>query len=50
MGPGRPSSLRISGDSSTVAGSRRTGGASDRSPEVELLDAPGAPPFPMDKG
>ena len=50
MGPGRYSSLRIGGDSSAVAGSRRTGGASDRSTEVDLRDAPGAPPFPLDKG
>ena len=50
MGPGCSSSLRIGGDSSAVAGSRRTGGASDRSTGVELRDAPGAPPFPLDKG
>ena len=50
MGPGRSSSLRIGGDSSTVAGSRRIGGASDRSVGVELRDAPGASPFPLDKG
>ena len=35
MGPGRSSSLRIGGDSSTVAGSGRTRGASDRSAVVE---------------
>ena len=50
MGPGRSSSLRIGGDSSTVAGSRRTGGVSDRLARVELRDAPGVPPFPLDKG
>ena len=50
MGPGRSSSLRIGDDSSVVAGSGRTGKASDRSTGVELRDAPGAPPFPLDKG
>ena len=50
MGSGRSSSLRIGGDSSAVAGSGRTGGVSDRSIEVELRGAPGAPPFPLDKG
>ena len=50
MGPGRSSSLRIGGDSSTIASSGRTDSASDRSVEVELQDAPGAPPFPLDKG
>ena len=50
MGPGRSSSLRIGGGSSTVANYGRTGGVSDRSTEVELRDALGAPPFPLDKG
>ena len=50
MGPGRSSSLRIRGDSLAVADSGRTGGAFDRSTGVDLLDAPGAPPFPLDKG
>ena len=50
MGPGRSSSLRIGGDSSVVAGSGRTGGASDRSVGVDLRDAPGEPPFPLNKG
>ena len=50
MGPGRSSSLRIGGDSLAVAGSGRTGGASDRSAEVDLRDAPVAPPFSLDKG
>ena len=40
MGPGRSSSLRIGGDSPTVAGSGRIGDASDRSVEVELRDVP----------
>ena len=50
MGPSRFSSLRIGGDSLAIAGSGRTGGASDRSVGVDLRDAPGAPPFPLDKG
>ena len=50
MGPGRSSSQRIGGDSSAVAGSGRTGVAFDRSTGVDLQDAPGAPPFPLDKG
>ena len=50
MVPGRSSSLLIGGDSSAVAGSGRTGGASDRSTGVNLRDAPRAPPFPFDKG
>ena len=50
MGPGHSSSLCIGGDSSVVAGSGRTRGASDRSTVVEHQDAPEAPPFPLDKG
>ena len=50
MGQGRSSSLRIGGDSSVAASSRRTGGASDRSAGVDLRDAPGEPPFPLNKG
>ena len=50
MGPGRSSSLRIGGDSSIVAGSRRTGSASDLSGRVDLRDAPGEPHFPLNKG
>ena len=50
MGPGRSFPLHIGGDSSAVASSGRTGGASDRSVGVELRNAPGAPPFPLDKG
>ena len=50
MGPGRSSSLRIGGDSSVDADSGRTGGASDRLAGVDLRDAPGEPPFPLNKG
>ena len=50
MGPVRSSSLRIGGDSSAVASSGRTRGASDRSAVVELRNAPGALPLPLDKG
>ena len=50
MSPSRSSSLRIRGDSSTVACSGRTSGAFDRSTGVNPRDAPGAPPFPFDKG
>ena len=50
MGPGRSSSLRIGGDPSVVSGSGQTGGASHRSTGVVLRDAPGEPPFPLDKG
>ena len=50
MGPSRSSSLCIGGDSSAVASSGRTRGASDRSAGVELRNAPRAPPFPLDKG
>ena len=50
MGPSRSSSMRIGCDSSAIAGSRQTGGASDFSAGVELRNAPGAPPFPLDKG
>ena len=50
MGPGHSSSLRIEGDSSVVAGSGRTDGASDRSAGVDLRDAPREPPFPLNKG
>ena len=49
MGPGRSSSLRIGGGSSAAVSFGRTGGASDRSTGVELRDAPGAPPLPLDK-
>ena len=50
MGLGRYSSLRIGGDSSVAAGSRRASGASNRSAGVDLRDAPGEPPFPLNKG
>ena len=50
MGPGRSSSLRISGDSSAVASSGRTRGVFDRSAAVELRNAPRALPLPLDKG
>ena len=50
MGPGRSPSLRIGGDSSVVASSGRTRGSPDRSAAVELRNAPGALPLPLDKG
>ena len=50
MGPGHSSSLRIEGDSSVVAGSRRVGNASLRSAGVDLRDAPREHPFPLNKG
>ena len=50
MGMGRSSSLRIGGDSSAVASSGRTRGASDRSAVVELRNAPRALSLPLDKG
>ena len=50
MGPGRSSSLLIGGDSSVAVDSRRTGGTSDLSARVDLRDAPGEAPFPLNKG
>ena len=50
MGAGPSSFLCIGGDSSAVVGSRRTGGATDRLAGVDLWDAPGEPPFPLNKG
>ena len=50
MGPGRSFSLRIGGDSSSVAGSGRTSGISDCLTGVDPRDTPGVPPFPLDKG
>ena len=50
MGPGRSSSLRIMGDPSAISSSGRTGGSSDRLTGVVPRDAPGEPPFPLDKG
>ena len=50
MGPGRSSSLRISDDSSAVAGPGRARGVSDRSAVAERQNGPGAPPLPLNKG
>ena len=50
MGPSRSSSLLIGGDSSIATGSGQTGNASDHSSGVDLRDAPGEPPFPLNKG
>ena len=50
MGLSHSSSLRIGGDSSAIPSSGRTGGASDRSTVVELRNASGVTPFPLDKG
>ena len=50
MGPGHSSSLRISDDSSAVAGPRRARGVSDRSAADKFQTAPGAPHLPLDKG
>ena len=50
MGPSRYSSLRIGSDSSVADGSGRTSGTSNRLTRVDLRDAPGVPPFPLDKG
>ena len=50
MGTSRSSSLRIGGDSSAAAGFGQTGDASDLLTVVDLRDAPGVPPFPLDKG
>ena len=50
MGPSRSSSLRIDGDSPIVPRPGRTRGAPNRSAAVELRDAPGALPLPLDKG
>ena len=50
MGLSRSSSLCIGGDSSAVVDSGWTGGASNRSAEVDLRDTPREPPFPLDKG
>ena len=49
MGPGRSSSLLIRGDSSAVACSGWTSGASDHSDGVELRDVLRAPPLPLGK-
>ena len=50
MGPGRSSSLRIGGDSSAVASSGQTRGASDRLTAVKFRNALRALPLPLDKG
>ena len=50
MGPGRSSSLSIGGDYSVADGSGWTGIAFDCSAGVDLQDAPGEPPFPLNKG
>ena len=50
MGTSHSSSLRIGGDSSAVASSGRTRGTSNRSAAVELRNALGAVPLPLDKG
>ena len=50
IGPGRNSSLLIGGDPSAVSGSGRTSGSSDRLTGVAPRNAPGEPPFPLDKG
>ena len=49
MGPSRSSSLRISDDSSTVAGSGRVRDAPIRSAVAEPQNASRAPPLPLDK-
>ena len=50
MGPGRSSSLLIGGNSSVIAISGWTRGTSYRSAAVELRNALGALPIPLDKG
>ena len=50
MGPGRSSSLRISDDSSTAAGSERAWHDSSHPAVVEPQIVAGAPPLPLDKG
>ena len=50
MGPGRSSSLLIGGDSSTVSDSGRTSGSSNSLTGIVVRNAPGEPPFPLDKG
>ena len=50
MGPSRYSSLCIDGDSPVVPRPGRTRGAPNRSAAIELRDAPGALPLPLDKG
>ena len=50
MDPGRSSSLRIGGGSSTESGLWRTGGESNRLATIVLRDALGEPPSPLGKG
>ena len=50
MGPGRSSTLRIRGDSSTESGSGWTGSESNHLAMVVLQDALGEPPSPLGKG
>ena len=50
MGPGHSSLLHIGGDSSIVYGSGWTVGASNNLNGVVIRNAPGEPPFPLDKG
>ena len=50
MGPGRSSSLRIGGDSSTESGSGRTSGESNHLSMVVPRGAPREPPSPLGKG
>ena len=50
IGPGRSSSLRIGGDSSTISDSGWTGGESNLLAVVVLRDAPGEPPSSLGKG
>ena len=49
MGLSHSSSLRISDDSSTVAGSEQIRDAPIRSAAAEPQNDPGAPPLPLDK-
>ena len=50
MDLGRSSSLHIRGDPSVVFGFGWTGGSSDLLTGVAPRNAPGEPPFPVDKG
>ena len=50
MGPGRYPSLRIGDGSLAVVNTGRIRGVSDRSTVVVSREAPGVPPFPLDKG
>ena len=50
MGPSRSSSLRIGGNSLAVIGFGQNSGTFNRSAGVDLRDAPGVTPSPLDKG